>query len=50
MALKLSLLTFYKDIILQRDISVELKLGKTFQGKTLVESKIRQNYSLNIVA
>jgi trk system potassium uptake protein TrkA len=29
---------------------VELKLGKKFQGKTLVESKIRQNYSLNIVA
>lgn len=29
---------------------VELKLGKNFEGKTLVESKIRQNYSLNIVA
>ncbi len=29
---------------------VELKLGKSFEGKTLVESKIRQNYSLNIVA
>ena len=29
---------------------VELKLGKGFEGKTLVESKIRQNYSLNIVA
>mgnify|MGYP006425220145 CR=1 FL=1 len=29
---------------------VELKLGKKFVGKTLVESKIRQNYSLNIVA
>ncbi|MBT6324621.1 MAG: TrkA family potassium uptake protein [Bdellovibrionales bacterium] len=29
---------------------VEIKLGKTFEGKTLVESKIRQNYSLNIVA
>jgi trk system potassium uptake protein TrkA len=29
---------------------VELKLGKTFEGKTLVESKIRQNYNLNIVA
>ena len=29
---------------------VELKLGKKFEGKTLVESKIRQNYSLNIVA
>ena len=26
---------------------VELKLGKKFEGKTLVESKIRQNYSLN---
>ncbi|MEX0799390.1 MAG: TrkA family potassium uptake protein [Bacteriovoracaceae bacterium] len=29
---------------------VELKLGKRFEGKTLVESQIRQNYSLNIVA
>jgi len=29
---------------------VELKLGKKFEGKTLVESKIRQDYSLNIVA
>ena len=29
---------------------VELKLGKNFEGKTLVESQIRQNYSLNIVA
>lgn len=29
---------------------VELKLGKRYEGKTLVESKIRQNYSLNIVA
>ena len=29
---------------------VELKLGKRFEGKTLVETKIRQNYSLNIVA
>lgn len=29
---------------------VELKLGKEFQGKTLVESQIRQRYSLNIVA
>ena len=29
---------------------VELKLGKNFEGKTLVESKIRQNYGLNIVA
>lgn len=29
---------------------VEIKLGKSFEGKTLVESKIRQNYSLNIVA
>ncbi len=29
---------------------VELKLGKSFEGKTLVESQIRQNYSLNIVA
>jgi trk system potassium uptake protein TrkA len=28
---------------------VELKLGKNYEGKTLVESKIRQNYSLNIV-
>ncbi len=29
---------------------VELRLGKSFEGKTLVESQIRQNYSLNIVA
>ena len=29
---------------------VELKLGKAFEGKTLVESEMRQNYSLNIVA
>lgn len=29
---------------------VEIKLGKSFEGKTLVESQIRQNYSLNIVA
>lgn len=29
---------------------VELKLGKSYEGKTLVESQIRQNYSLNIVA
>jgi trk system potassium uptake protein TrkA len=29
---------------------VEIKLGKVFEGKTLVESQIRQNYSLNIVA
>ncbi len=29
---------------------VELKLGKNFYGKTLVDSKIRQNYSLTIVA
>ena len=29
---------------------VELKLGKSFEGRTLVESQIRQNYSLNIVA
>jgi trk system potassium uptake protein len=29
---------------------VELKLGKRFEGRTLVESKIRQNYALNIVA
>lgn len=29
---------------------VELKLGKAFEGKTLVESQLRQNYSLNIVA
>lgn len=29
---------------------VELKLGKEFEGKTLVESQIRQNYNLNIVA
>ena len=29
---------------------VEIKLGKKYEGKTLVESQIRQNYSLNIVA
>lgn len=29
---------------------VEIKLGKNYEGKTLVESRIRQNYSLNIVA
>jgi len=29
---------------------IELKLGKKFEGKTLVESQIRQNFSLNIVA
>jgi trk system potassium uptake protein len=29
---------------------VEIKMGKQFQGKTLVESKIRQTYNLNIVA
>jgi trk system potassium uptake protein TrkA len=29
---------------------VEIKLGKSFHGKTLIESQIRQNYSLNIVA
>lgn len=29
---------------------VEIKLGKAFDGKTLVESQIRQNFSLNIVA
>ncbi|RLA62502.1 MAG: hypothetical protein DRQ88_12460 [Epsilonproteobacteria bacterium] len=29
---------------------MEIKLGRKFSGKTLVESKIRQNYSLNIVA
>lgn len=29
---------------------VEIKLGNKFVGKTLVESRIRQNYSLNIVA
>jgi trk system potassium uptake protein TrkA len=29
---------------------VELKLGKKYAGKTLVESQIRQNYALNIVA
>ena len=29
---------------------VELKLGKKFEGKTLVESKMRQSYALNIVA
>jgi trk system potassium uptake protein TrkA len=29
---------------------VEMKLGKKFSGRTLVESQIRQKYSLNIVA
>lgn len=29
---------------------VELKLGKKFEGKTIVESKIRQTYNLNVVA
>lgn len=29
---------------------VELRLGKKFEGKTLVESRIRQSYNLNIVA
>jgi trk system potassium uptake protein TrkA len=29
---------------------VELKLGPKYEGKTLVECQIRQNYSLNIVA
>lgn len=29
---------------------VELKLGRRFHGRTLVESQIRQNYSLNIIA
>lgn len=29
---------------------VEIKLGNKFEGRTLVESKIRQNYNLNIVA
>jgi trk system potassium uptake protein TrkA len=29
---------------------VEIKLGKEFAGKTLVESHIRHDYSLNIVA
>jgi len=29
---------------------VEIRLGKIYEGKTLVESKIRQNYGLNIVA
>ena len=29
---------------------MELKLGKKFEGKTLVESNIREDYSLNIVA
>ena len=32
------------------DLCIEIKLGKNFEGKTLVESKIRQNYNLNIVA
>jgi len=29
---------------------VELRLGKKYEGKTLAESQIRQEYSLNIVA
>ena len=29
---------------------VEMKLGRRFHSKTLVESQIRQNYSLNIIA
>ena len=29
---------------------VEIKMDKKFNGKNLVESKIRQNYNLNIVA
>jgi len=29
---------------------VELRLNKDFYGKTLIESKIRQNYNLNVVA
>lgn len=29
---------------------VEIRLGKKYEGRTLVESQIRQNYSLNIVA
>ena len=29
---------------------VEIRLGKAFEGRTLVESQIRQIYSLNIVA
>lgn len=29
---------------------VELKLGKKYAGKTLAETQIRQNYSLNVVA
>ena len=29
---------------------VEIKLGRRFEGKTLVESKVRQSYGLNIVA
>lgn len=29
---------------------VELRLGKKYAGKTLVECQIRQNYSLNVVA
>jgi trk system potassium uptake protein TrkA len=29
---------------------VEIRLGKKYEGKTLVESQIRQNYSLNIIA
>ena len=42
---------FFSDIIFAAGYSiVELKLGKSFEGKTLIESKIRQDYSLNIVA
>ena len=29
---------------------IEIKLGKTFGGKTVAESNLRQDYSLNIVA
>jgi trk system potassium uptake protein TrkA len=29
---------------------VEMKLGKLFAGRAVVESKIKQNYSLNVVA
>ncbi|MDH4467530.1 MAG: TrkA family potassium uptake protein [Bacteriovoracaceae bacterium] len=29
---------------------VEIKAGKLFEGKTIVEAKIKQNYSLNVVA
>ena len=39
----------YKDIVLVDNFSYPEK-NKNFEGKTLVESKIRQNYSLNIVA